>query len=125
MSDHTYHRPNQLQMIEEKSTMSMYFNTYQLDAADFAVYDDPMYPIASLMVESAELADLFIKPWLRGDDNDPVRAEVVAEAGDVLWNLANLLTDMEITLSEVAEYNLKKLKSRQARGVLEGSGGNR
>jgi hypothetical protein len=105
--------------------MSMYMNTYQLKAAEFAYYDDPMYPIASLMVESAELADLFIKPWLRGDDADPVRAEVVAEAGDVLWNLSNLLTDMEITLSEVAEYNLKKLKSRQARGVLEGSGGNR
>jgi NTP pyrophosphatase (non-canonical NTP hydrolase) len=49
----------------------------------------------------------------------------VAEAGDVLWNLANLLTDMEITLSEVAEYNLKKLKDRSERGVLEGSGGNR
>jgi NTP pyrophosphatase (non-canonical NTP hydrolase) len=123
-SDHTYHRPNQLQIIEEQR-MSMYFNTYQLDAADTAIYDDPMYPIASLMVESAELADLFIKPWLRGDDNDPVRAEVVAEAGDVLWNLANLLTDMEITLSEVAEYNLKKLKDRSERGVLEGSGGNR
>ena len=88
-------------------------------------YDDPIYPIASLMVESAELADIFIKPWLRGDDGDPDRQEVVAEAGDVLWNLCSLLTDMGITLEEVATYNIKKLKSRQERGVIAGNGGNR
>jgi NTP pyrophosphatase (non-canonical NTP hydrolase) len=124
MSDHTYHRPNQLQIIEEQR-MTMYLNEYQLKAAETAEYDDPMYPIASLMVESAELADIFIKPWLRGDLDDPDRMEVIAEAGDVLWNLANLLKDMDITLSEVAEYNVKKLKSRKERGVLSGNGGNR
>ena len=104
---------------------SLYLNEYQLMAAKTANYDDPMYPIASLMVESAELADIFIKPWLRGDDNDPDRQEVIAEAGDVLWNLCSLLTDMDIKLEEVAVYNLKKLKSRQERGVIQGNGGNR
>ncbi len=103
----------------------MYFNAYQLAAAETAQYDDPMYPIVSLMVESAELADLFIKPWLRGDMNDPDRAEVISEAGDVLWNLACLLKDMDITLDEVAEYNLSKLKDRKERGVIHGNGGNR
>ena len=105
--------------------MTMYLNDYQLAAAETAQYDDPMYPIASLMVESAELADIFIKPWLRGDMEDPKRTEVVSEAGDVLWNLANLLHDMDITLSEVAEYNIKKIQDRAARGVISGSGGNR
>jgi NTP pyrophosphatase (non-canonical NTP hydrolase) len=119
-----YHRPHQLQMIEERR-MTMYMNDYQIAAAETAQYDDPMYPVASLMVESAELADLFIKPWLRGDMGDPKRAEVVSEAGDVLWNLANLLRDMDITLDEVAQYNVKKIKDRQARGVISGSGGNR
>jgi NTP pyrophosphatase (non-canonical NTP hydrolase) len=103
----------------------MYLNDYQHAAAETAEYDDPMYPIASLMVESAELADIFIKPWLRGDLADPDRAEVIAEAGDVLWNLANLLRDMDITLDEIAHYNLVKLKSRKERGVLQGKGGNR
>ena len=74
---------------------SLYLNEYQLMAAETANYDDPIYPIASLMVESAELADIFIKPWLRGDDGDPDRQEVVAEAGDVLWNLCSLLTILE------------------------------
>jgi NTP pyrophosphatase (non-canonical NTP hydrolase) len=109
----------------QEQAMSIYMNEYQVKAAETATYDDPMYPIASLMVESSELADLFIKPWLRGDDGDPDRAEVLAEAGDVMWNLAALLTDMNITLDEVAEYNLKKLKSRKERGVIAGSGGNR
>lgn len=104
---------------------SLYLNEYQLMAAETANYDDPIYPIASLMVESAELADIFIKPWLRGDVGDPDRTEVVAEAGDVLWNLCSLLTDMGITLEEVAIYNVKKLKSRQERGVIAGNGGNR
>ena len=50
---------------------------------------------------------------------------MLAEAGDVLWNLANLLNDMDITLEEVAVYNIKKVNDRLERGVISGSGGNR
>lgn len=103
----------------------MYMNSYQLQAAETALYDEPMYPVASLMVEAAEFADLFIKPWLRGDDKEVERKEVVAEAGDVLWNLAMALYDQGITLDEVAEYNLKKLALRSERGTIQGSGNNR
>ena len=103
----------------------MYFNTYQLAAAETAVYDEPMYPVASLMVESGELGDLFIKPWLRGDKTDIDRKEVISEVGDVLWNLSMLLYDQGITLDEVAQYNLDKLKDRTERGVIQGRGGNR
>ena len=103
----------------------MYFNDYQREAGEFVTYDDPLYPVCSIMVESAELADLFVKPWLRGDMGDPERSLVISEAGDVLWNLAALLSDMEITLEEVARYNLHKLKDRAERGVIQGNGGNR
>jgi len=98
---------------------------YQKQAEKFALYDDVMYPIASLMVEAAELSDLFVKPYLRGDSGDPERKEIISEAGDVLWNLANVLADHDIDLSEVAEFNLAKLKDRQERGVIQGKGGNR
>ena len=100
---------------------------YQGLAAETAVYQDKLYPITSLIVEAAELADLFIKPYLRGDNDGeaPDRDEIIGEAGDVLWNLANMLLDAGITLNEVAEYNLKKLRSRQARGVIQGNGGQR
>ena len=103
----------------------MHLNTYQLEAAEFAQYGEPMYPVASLMVEAAELGDLFIKPWLRGDNIDIDRKEVLSEAGDCLWMLAMICYDQGVTLQEVAQYNLAKLKDREDRGVIKGSGGNR
>ena len=101
---------------------TMYLNDYQHKAVETAQYVDPMYPIASLMVEAAELGDLFIKPWLRGDDGDPDEKEIISEAGDVLWNLAVLLHDAGITLDEVAQYNIKKLNRRREDGTIKGSG---
>lgn len=103
----------------------MGFDEYQARAAVTALYKDKFYPIASLMVESAELSDLFIKPMLRGDNRTVERQDVISEAGDVLWNLAMILKDSGVDLSEVAEYNLSKLQSRADRGVIQGSGGNR
>lgn len=103
----------------------MNFDEYQAKAAETALYKDNFYPIASLMVESAELSDLFIKPMLRGDKRTIERQDVISEAGDVLWNLAMILKDRGIDFSEVALYNLSKLQSRADRGVIQGSGGNR
>lgn len=103
----------------------MTFDEYQARAAVTALYQNDFYPIASLMVESAELSDLFIKPRLRGDDRKIDRHDIVSEAGDVLWNLAMLLKDNGIDFSEVAQYNLSKLQSRSDRGVIQGSGGDR
>jgi hypothetical protein len=109
--------------MEENKMFS--FDDYQRAVMETADYDDPFYPIASLMVESAELADLFVKPLLRGDEGEPSETDIVSEAGDVLWNLAALLDDYNISLHEVAAFNIQKLKSRKARGVLRGNGGNR
>lgn len=103
----------------------MDMSEYQRMAAETAIYQDKMYPVASLMVEAAEFADLFIKPRLRGDDRPLDRDEIISEAGDVLWNLANALNDVGIPLSEVAYGNISKVKSRQERGVIKGDGGNR
>jgi len=104
----------------------MKLDDYQTQAVETAVFKNEFYPIASLMVEAAELADLFVKPMLRGDNtSDGFRSKVVSEAGDVLWNLAVLLRQNGISLSEVAEVNLKKLEDRKLRGVLLGSGGDR
>jgi NTP pyrophosphatase (non-canonical NTP hydrolase) len=103
----------------------MTFHEYQIEAATTAVYQEKMYPITSLMVEAAELADLFIKPYLRGDDRKPFREDIISEAGDVLWNLAAILSDHNISLAMVAEMNIRKLRDRQERGVLQGSGDHR
>ena len=103
----------------------MNFDQYQEQASSTALYKDKFYPIASLMVEAAELSDLFIKPMLRGDARKVELQDVISEAGDVLWNLAMILKDHGVDLSEGAAYNLAKLQSRADRGVIQGSGGNR
>ena len=45
--------------------------------------------------------------------------------GDVLWYLAVLSNDLKIPLEEIANNNLKKLKSRKDRGMIRGSGDKR
>jgi hypothetical protein len=108
-----------------KESLMFNFDEYQRAVMETADYDDPMYPIVSLMVEAAEFADLFVKPLLRGDTGEPSEADIIGEAGDILWNLAAALDDWNISLHEVAAFNIKKLKDRKARGVIRGKGGNR
>ena len=103
----------------------MTLNEYQIEASATAIYQEKMYPVASLMVESAELADIFVKPYLRGDATKIDRDRVLSEAGDVLWNLAAILTDCGLSLEIAARKNLIKLQDRKERGVLMGSGDNR
>jgi NTP pyrophosphatase (non-canonical NTP hydrolase) len=79
-----------------------------------------MYLVTSLMIEAAEAADLFVKLLLRGDDVEIDKVKVVSELGDVLWNLANMAADQGLKLEDIAIFNVEKLKSRQARGVIQG-----
>lgn len=55
------------------------------------------------------------------DTND----ELMAEAGDILWQLSGLCSVMGWPLDEVAEANLDKLASRKQRNVIDGNGDNR
>ena len=103
----------------------MTFDEYQAVAESFSVFEHKCYPAASLMVEAAELADLFVKPLLRGDNVQIHRDEIISEAGDVLWNLAVLLKREGISFELVAQENIDKLIDRKKRGVIKGSGGNR
>ncbi len=48
-----------------------------------------------------------------------------AELGDVLWYVSALSDYYGITLQDVLDYNVSKLKARQAQGTLQGSGDNR
>ena len=67
----------------------MTFEEYIPEAMKTAVFTDPFYPFASLIVESAELLDVFVKPLLRGDNDGQVdRDKLIKEAGDCYWTLA-------------------------------------
>lgn len=84
-----------------------------------------IYPALGLVEEAGEVAGK-IKKWIRdGTDYHELRASVKKELGDVLWYAAQVASTFALTLDEVAEANLDKLKSRQERGVLNGSGDNR
>ena len=48
--------------------------------------------------------------------------DVAKELGDCLWYIAVLAHDLGQDLDKIAADNLAKLKSRQERGVLAGSG---
>lgn len=99
------------------------------------------YMMLNLMAESGELAGKAAKAIRKGDatidkDNnlrhpssrrvdDELEDAMMAEAGDVLWQLAGLCHVMGWELEVVGRRNLSKLASRQERGVIDGNGDNR
>ena len=85
------------------------------------------YPALGLAGEAGEFAD-HAKKVIRDDGGvvTPERREAMAkELGDVLWYVAQLASELELELEDVAQGNLDKLFSRQRRGVLSGSGDDR
>lgn len=109
----------------------MTFKEYQEEARTTAIYpnldNNFIYPTLGLAGEAGEVAEK-IKKVLR-DGNGIVSAEkkeeLTKELGDVLWYVANLSKELGLSLEDVAMQNLVKLKSRQSRGELHGSGDNR
>jgi NTP pyrophosphatase (non-canonical NTP hydrolase) len=77
--------------------------------------------------EAGEVADK-VKKVLRdreGRFDDAVRDDLRLELGDVLWYVAQLATELELDLEDIAAANLEKLASRAARNVIGGSGDRR
>lgn len=103
----------------------MTFDDYQAAAKKTAIYPEQykvIYPALGLAGESGEVAEK-VKKWIRDGKLDP--EAVKKELGDVLWYVAAVASDLGLTLSDVAQTNVQKLESRQARGTLSGSGDNR
>ena len=109
----------------------MEFDEYQKQSRTTAVYPNQgsnfVYPVLGLAGESGEVSEK-IKKVIRdkgGQIDDQTREEVGKELGDVLWYVAQLATELGLSLSDVAANNLKKLFERKARGMIHGSGDNR
>jgi len=86
-----------------------------------------IYPALGLAGEAGEVCNK-TKKILRDDGGrmtEEKRTQLIDELGDVLWYVANLATDLGVTLDEVARINLAKLNSRKERGTITGSGDNR
>lgn len=90
-------------------------------------FKDLLHWVLGINGESGEIAEK-IKKIIR-DKNSEIsqqdKQELAKEIGDVLWYLAVFAHDLGIPLEDIAQANLDKLKSRQDRGTLGGSGDNR
>jgi NTP pyrophosphatase (non-canonical NTP hydrolase) len=85
------------------------------------------YPALGLAGEAGEVAE-HAKKAIRDDGGkvkDERRAAMSKELGDVLWYVAQLASELDLSLDDIAKQNLEKLFSRQERGVLSGSGDDR
>ena len=100
-------------------------NDYQRAAASTAIYKQEhavIYPALGLAAEAGEVANK-VKKILRDGNFD--REAIADEVGDCLWYIAALCRDLNVDMQDIANNNIKKLKDRQQRGVLSGSGDNR
>ncbi len=106
------------------------FEEYQRLAQSTAVYpgqgDEEIaaYPALGLAGESGEVCEK-IKKAIRDDGgriSEERRRQLKKELGDVLWYVAALCTELDLSMDEVARANVEKLASRKRRGVLKGDG---
>jgi len=109
----------------------MDLRTYQQRSRETARYPqagaNPIYPTLGLCGEAGEVADK-VKKVLRdreGRFDAAVIDDLRLELGDVLWYVAQLATELELDLADIAEANLAKLASRAARNVISGHGDRR
>ncbi len=96
----------------------MNFNEYQKLAQRTSNSKTPSGKIENgclgLAGESGECCDLLKKYLFQGHELEKQR--LTEELGDVLWYAAELASGLGMTLSDIAEANIKKLKSRYPDG---------
>ena len=106
-------------------------NEYQTGALQTAIYPNMgqnfIYPALGLVGEAGEVAEKVKKIIRDGDGTltDPDRDKIAKELSDVCWYVAVLAYELDYSLEDIMQMNLDKLRSRQERGVLAGSGDNR
>ena len=119
------------QLPENKMQEIDSFTTYQRESRKtwrLIHTDHPIvYPTLGLANEVGELTGKIKKIFrdkggqISADDREALKGEL----GDVLWYLAQICTELDLTLEEVAAANLSKLLSRLERGKIGGEGDNR
>lgn len=97
---------------------NMTLNEYQELAArtiDGVLSDDDVeyHALFGLAAEVGEIHSLYQK-YFQG--HDLIRADLIEEIGDALWMLSELCTVLDVKLSDVANYNIEKLKKRYPDG---------
>jgi NTP pyrophosphatase (non-canonical NTP hydrolase) len=103
----------------------MNMNEYQNQAATTAIYPasvQVLYPTLGLAGEAGEVANK-VKKIVRDGKLD--KEAIGSEIGDCLWYIAAICKDLGLKMEDVAQANLDKLRQRQEKGTLSGSGDTR
>jgi NTP pyrophosphatase (non-canonical NTP hydrolase) len=109
----------------------MDFNEYQRKSRKTAAYPSighaVIYPTLGLVNEAGEVAGKIKKVFRdkNGEIGPETRGALKDELGDVLWYIAQVCTELELNLDDVAEANITKLYDRMERGKIKGDGDNR
>lgn len=109
----------------------MDFSKYQQESRKTAIYpnigENITYPTLGLGGEGGEICNK-VKKIARDQEgviSDANRKDLSKELGDVLWYVAAICSELNISMDDVAEANIAKLNSRKERGTLQGSGDER
>ena len=109
----------------------MNFEEYQKLAKRTAIYPVVgkgfVYPTLGLAGEAGEIVNK-VKKIFRDDNNELTekrKKEIAKELGDILWYVAQISTELGVSLDQVAKDNIEMLSSRQQRNTIKGDGDNR
>jgi NTP pyrophosphatase (non-canonical NTP hydrolase) len=109
----------------------MDFKEYQEKSRKTAIYpkigESFVYPALGLGDEAGEVLGKIKKIFRdkNGVVDDETKNAIKKELGDVLWYLAQLSTELGLSMDDIAKANIEKLYSRMERGTLHGDGDNR
>jgi NTP pyrophosphatase (non-canonical NTP hydrolase) len=109
----------------------MDFSDYQTKSRKTAKYPaighSVIYPTLGLVNEAGEVAGKIKKVFRDkgGEISEETRQAIKAELGDVLWYIAQVATELDLSLDEIAESNIAKLYDRLERDKIKGEGDNR
>ncbi len=101
--------------------MKLSFEEYQANAKQTALYPNRLknleYPTLGLTGEAGEVANIVkkIQRDYGGIITDEIRTKLKDELGDVLWYISACADELGVTLTEIAEFNIKKLAMRHNR----------
>lgn len=99
----------------------MNFEEYQNEAKQTALYPKRLsnleYPTLGLAGEAGEVANIVkkIQRDHKGEITKEIRRKLKGELGDVLWYISACADELNLTLQEIAEFNVEKLAKRHRR----------
>lgn len=89
------------------------------DRDEFMSFMSLLYIVGKLNGESGEVAEEVFKSFRDGTGIKPRRDAAVDELGDVLWYVASACTVLGVTLEDLMEQNLGKVRAKYKKAQRE------